>query len=310
MSRGLGSIEQRILREVEAKGCSEYSAEELRWALYECSSKGLSSVGKFSSHNVSFSRALSRLIEKGLIEVEKRHFLDFKECVQFYPGKTLSAQTRQMRQKFLQTLLDWVNDEHGVLPKYSLADNELHQLPLLSQNDLNAIIEAWGNIEPKLRQAYGQCCSNGDEILRLICKGRNLFRANRPSDIEVGISLGMAIDQACEGELLGEGIKRGLIELGQQFLPEKDARKLKFSSLIHSFAHVPNMGTCELRDDTLDYLYRKEAEYIEEMDGFKSDKKKAGQLHWMPIKRVYPPQLVRLFDQTVFQKFKFVKLCK
>jgi len=281
----------------------------LRWALHENSGRPeLEGAGNLPKPWASsFARAIKRLEEQGFIQIQKRHLKDFRECVTHYPGKTLQGDIRCLRQRLLPVLLEWSEQSGGVFPRYNQSDNELYQLNLLDADQVEKLRSIWSKLEPCLRERYGQSGEGADQLLRLICKVRNLLLGN--SDITVNRSLAQVVDEVCRNRLVDEDMQGQLRSLYQQFMPEEKASELRFVSLIHRFTQVPNQGQCCLRDDTLEYLLKKDAKFIEEMEGFRREAGRIGPRRIPQLKVCeYPDRLKRLFDQTVFQEFHFISL--
>lgn len=309
MSRGLGSKQERILSAIRDAGGIEMTSESLRWTMYEGFRGTLAEkFGKLdATWNNSFRRALLALGSRGLITLTSRALESFEECVAHYPGKTLLTDARNIRLDFLPVLQGWITAERGIGPKYGTAANEKHHLNLLPKNEHDALVADWMNLEERLRPIYGTAPRTAsDGLLKVICKGRSLFRTG---DVTAHGSLAELIGSACGSGSLSPEITASLNEFLDRFIPRETAAALEFKSLVHAFADVSRRGTCSLRKKTLEYLHDQKKETVEAMEGFEEKHPGVHGLWNLPHKEYnYPGSLRRLFDHSVFQKFDFIKL--
>lgn len=308
MSRGAGSMQNAILRLLQSTG-EDMTIETTRWSLYENTGKS-ATIGMLpSAWNTSVSRAAKGLHERGLVEITPRHLVSFEECVRHYPGKAMQAEKRALRDRFLPLLWNWTQEARGISPKYGEAANEKFHLEHLPKSVVEELGRRWCSLEDALRPIYGQASESADLLLDLICKGSSLFRR---SGIETYPSLTDAIESVCRRNLVPSHLCTELQAFKQDFLSNQQAGSLRLKSFVHEIADVPKHGQCALKAATLNYLHENDREFVEKMPGFK---KKESQFHTYfgqeldPSKRFeYPPDLVALFDQTVFQRFKFITL--
>lgn len=306
MSRGPGKLQDAILGMLRDPKQGKATIETTRWSLYEGMGKPCLEPGAKlpTAWNTSFQRAADTLAEHGHITITRRPLENFEECVEHYPGKTLFADKRALRCKFLPTLLEWIRDPKGIGPKYGVEENERFHFKLLPEIIRKDIEIRWFRIEERLRPIYGNLQESPDNLLRLICKGSNLFRAN---NVEVRIALTHLIERACQERSLPEDLVDELRHLKNLFLPSHEAGILRLKSLIHEFAEVPRHGQCSLREETLEYLHAHQTEIVENMPGFRQEASPRC-ISWQKTNCEYDPKLKKLFDQTVFQKFEFVSL--
>lgn len=285
------------------------TSESLRWIMPE-DSGGTAKVkdGKLNpTWNTSFRRALKSLESRGRIGIVSRTLVSFEECVAHYPNKTLQVDARNLRSDFLPVLQEWIDAEDGITPKYGTAANEEHHLKQLPKNEFDMLVRDWMNLEESIRPLYGSAPRAGsDGLLRLICKGRNLFLA---SDISAHGSLAGLIGSACNGGSLPTELNARLSAFSDRVVSRETAAALEFKSLIHALADVVRHGSCGLRKRTLEYLHRQKKSEVEALDGFE-DKHQGEFKPWnIPeLRYIYPPSLTKLFDHSVLQKFDFVTL--
>jgi hypothetical protein len=304
MSKGPGKQQEGILRALREK--DSWTAEGLRWELFEKSGGTLTEDGRLPpTWNTSFSRAVGKLGEGGRIEIVSRCLETFAECVEHYPGKTLKAEARRLRQQLLPALLEWTQEKGGAGPKYGAAQNEEHNMRSLLPDALRQLEGEWSLLEERLRPIYGSApCDKAFPILSLICKGRSLFWSH---DVSASGSLGGWIEATCAGGMLPEDLVVDLQDFQERFIPRGTAAFLKFKSIIHLFADVPRHGQCSLRTDTLQYLHDRRSAVVTPMAT-----QKRGQFPTIynphPVEFVYESKLVHLFDQSVFQEFDFIHL--
>ncbi len=282
----------------------------MRWAMYENAGNPKLGAGDElpTKWNTSFRRAAYGLAERGLVAINKRPLKSFKECVDHYPEKTLISNTRSLRRRLLPTLLEWTEEASGRWPKYGVAANETYHLQRLSQRQRERINARWLRIEESLRSIYGAAAKSNDDLLRLICKGRALFRCN---DIAVDSSLDGLIESACLGNIVTEALAAELRGFKEQFLPAQSAQALRLKSFIHELADVPSTGKCRLKIGTLEYLHKHQKDFVEAMPGFRRKENSfrslwARQRDANEYEYEYDSELEQLFDHTVFQRFCFM----
>ena len=301
-------MQNAILRLLQS-GRGETTIETMRWSLYESAGKSSSAPTLPGAWNTSVSRAAKGLHERGLVEIASRRLESFEECVQHYPGKSMNAQKRALRSRFLPKLWDWTRESRGISPKYGVADNEKFHLEQLPKAAVEELGRRWCKIEESLRPIYGQTRESADLLLYLICKGSDLFRR---SGIEVYTSLTRSIESVCQLNLVPSLLGTELQTFKQEFLSNQRAGSLRFKSFIHEIADVPRHGHCTLKPATLMYLHEQDRDFVEKMPGFKRKDSPFRPYLALELKDSekfeYEPVLVTLFDQTAFQRFKFITL--
>ena len=311
MSNGPGIQQQRILTALKEK--KEWTLESLRWREFEQhGGRGLDGRGKLpGSWNTSFGRAVEGLEEKGRISIDSRPLENFEECADHFPGKTLDGNARALRLQMLPALLEWTRDPRGLGPKYGAADNEeFHLAQLTKENppELTRLAGEWYDLEDHLRHQYGNAVRPAaDTLLKLICRGRNLFYRR---DVSASGSLGGLIGTACGNGGVSDELAERLKTFLEEFIPSGRSAALEFKSIMHQLADSPRHGHTKLREPTLDYLHEKEKVLVEAMEGFVPKVVRPWGKFVLPdeSKNKYPPDLIKLFDQSVFQEFRFLKL--
>lgn len=309
MSRGDGYFQRAVIGALTEAAEESLTMEGLRWRLYEDSGKPPLQPGEElpSAWNTSFRRTIIGLERHGRINIDSRPLESLEECIIHYPGKTLSASARLLRAKLLPVILDWSRKEGGLKPRYGDAANEDYQVKKLRKEGKWAeLSDQWQLLEERLRPLYGKASSSPDDFLRLICKGRNLFRT---TDIETGISFSLAVSKVRRSGQSPTDLTDDLQAFLELFMPAGQAGSLKLHGFMHELAEVPRHGQCKLRDSTLDYLHTHQKELVESMPGFQRKPAPPFQgFYGVREEYTYDPDLVKLFDQTVFQDFKFISL--
>jgi hypothetical protein len=118
MSRGLGGLERRILREVRRP--NTFSGE-VRWRI-AIQANRLDDDGEIAHAFVeSYRRAVKRLVRKRLLRRASRRLATVEEIVRFSPDRTLSLPVRDMRRRLLPAFARIVA---GAPPRYGPVDNE------------------------------------------------------------------------------------------------------------------------------------------------------------------------------------------
>jgi hypothetical protein len=310
MSRGLGDIQTLILRSAMADETEPMTVEKLRWTLYRAKNPAASDRSDLPTKwNNSFSRAISSLVKRKRLTIERRPLESLEECVQHYPGKTLSGNSYSVRSFLLPVLLEWTNEKEGLIPKYGIADNEVHHYKNLQKTGgalMEKLSSRWPAIEERLRSIYGNAPKRSDNLLRLICKGNSLFR---PMGVSSPYALTELIELTCASGLLPGDLKAKLWTFLEAFLPLAEANALQFRSFVHELVDRPRHGQYKLQPAALAYLHKQRKEYIEKMPGFAvRENEFAGK--WNPNKTrfEYDESVLNLLDHNVFCDFSFIAI--
>jgi hypothetical protein len=308
-------LQREILRIVEeAEGPP--TIEGLRWTTYQNLGYVIGRERKLPTKwNTSVRRAASGLFRGGHINISVRRLANFEECVAHYPYKSLSDETRKVRETFLPSLLKWFRDPRGFGPKYGVSSNEKFYLESLGEAFHEELKIRWSKIEDWLRSLYGTAKNSPDDLLKLICKGRGLFRESvflvrrihEGGGITVDAALTDLIEAVRRKQKLPDELATELEKLKELVLPRETASVLRFKSLVHELADIPRHGQCSLKQTTLDYLHQEMKTSVEKMPGFKQ---KEGLRYDFggPPQFEYDSKLKKLFDHTVFQNFHFLSL--
>jgi len=147
-----------------------------------------------------------------------------------------------------------------------------------------------------------------DRLFLLIGKGKELFHSR---ELTVAPAFTELASPFLEGSLLPMSTQRELRCMCDSFLTPSDAGFLELKSYVHAFADVPRHGRrCPLRRDTLKYLEEACPQIIKNLPGYEPAPPARGPM----LRFVVDPwprhsdHLDSLFDQTIFQKFRFVQL--
>ncbi len=299
MSRGLGELQREISKYV-GESAEPVTVEFMRWSLYERLGKPrIPEDGALPNEwNTSFSRAVNSLVSRSnpLLQIEKRRLASLEECVMHYPGKTLLAATRRLRTTLLPALLEWTREKLGAAPHYNTAENEQYLVEHLPQDRVRCLRVKWMRLESLMQPSFAR--SGGDDLLLLFAKGGALFRG---IEIRSRHSFAELVRTCCVGGDLPSGVVGELRRFATDFLSPATAGSLKLKSFVHEFAHVPPRGQCSLCESTKEALHRLRKPFVELLAGFRpAENKCLRNPH-------YSDAMDKLFDQTVFQRFKFVR---
>jgi hypothetical protein len=313
MSRGPGHLQEAILRSAADAAEKSLTVETLRWVLFENGKppRRTSPNNLSTGWNTSFRRAVEGLAERRRIIVQRRPLHTFEECVEHYPAKTLQGEARSLRLTFLPVLLEWTREKGGLRPRYDTSANEIHHLRQLRKDRRNVeeLRSQWSSLEERLRSIYGNVAKqHSDSLVRLICKGRDLFGIR---DVHTSFSFTQLVEGALVTGLLPTDLMNDLRSFVDKFLPQTKADALKLRSFVHELANVPHSGQCTLRSETLKYLHERRRRDVEAMPGFRERKRgfpKSWNKRSSEYEYEYAPQLRKLFDHTVFQNFGFIAL--
>ena len=216
MSRGLGQLQRAIVGCV-GEAAEPATVESMRWAVYERMKKPPIAInGDLPSEwNTSFGRAINNLASesRSLLVIEKRHMASLEECIVHYPGKTLQAPVRRLRQELLPALYEWTQEKYGASPHYSAADNEEYFLKRVSADRVNLLRREWVRLESLMRPSFTSL--GPDDLFLLFAKGRSLFQG---IDVTSRCSFAEMVQRCCRSDILPEPVANQLRAFSGRFL--------------------------------------------------------------------------------------------
>jgi hypothetical protein len=299
MSRGIGNLQKLILAYVAEAG-GPVTVESMRWQLYEQSNKPVLAEDFLPAKwNTSFARAVSNLASesRSLLRVRKRSLASLEECIAHYPGKTLQASVRQLRRDLLPALREWTQEKDGPWPHYNLSQNEDYFMKRVVPERAKRLRKEWMHLEALMRPLFVP--TGSEKLFLLIVKGRSLFQE---AEVKSHRSFTEMVDRCCKGDTLPAIIASQLRAFASDFLSATATGSLQLKSFVHEFAHVPRLGQCSLREDTVSALHRLRKSVVESLPGFQPVTH-----NWFREPK-HSVALHKLFDQTIFQKFNFVRI--
>ncbi len=273
----------------------------MRWLIHERLKKGeIPPEGELpQAWNTSVSRAVDRLASpaRPKIIIESRPLKDWQELVDHFPGKTLIASTRELRLKLLPALRELV-DAAIAGPRYYAPQTEMHYVRvLLSQERRSKLRREWLRVKADLKIVFA--ASDDPTIFPLMVKGVSLFE---DAGYSVQRSFHDISKECCQSGALPPVVVARVRAFADAFLSPVTTGSLELRGYIHQFAHASRRGRYTLRDETKEMLRSLRKEYVESLPGFREGK------HRFAREPVYGPHLDKLFDQSVFQRFKFMRL--
>lgn len=305
MSRGPGRIQRTILEHL-ASSNQQTTFETLRWELKEALGTSLASQDLPNKWNTSVKRALDGLEAEKRIAVEERRLRTLEECVAHFPGKTLLGAARRLRLQLLPALLRGV--QRGELfAHYNTAENESFYLKSLPKETRRHFREQWLHLEPRLIGVLTICpLKHRNAVFSLITKGKATFEE---ANLDCRGAFAQHVQACIRGGIIGQPLSKELEAFSHRILPPADAKHLQLRSYVHEFAHIPQHRGCTLRKETVEFLYRECPEVIECLPGFVAPKQpsRPGMGFWNRDVK-HSPRLYALFDQSVFQNFRFLSL--
>ena len=308
MSRGPGNVQDEVLSRLRSTQ-SDLTVESLQWAIFE-TGRGATSNGDLpNAFYKSFLRAVKRLEETSRINVVRRRLKNMSECEAHYSSKTLNGYKRALRKRFLPMLRELIGKDPDFDPRYTAAERESYHRKHIPEEAGQRLKARWQALSETLRPLYGSTSPRADELLLVICRGRQLF--DTPG-IEASTSLGHAIGGVVSLPFISASLALELQEFYQDFLSHEQSEFLRLKSEIGGIASIGRNGEYPLMPKTLAALYSQDAQFIEAMPGFKKFRRETILPDWqeeLPRRlHKYPDELVFLFDPTVFQKYKFISL--
>ena len=273
----------------------------MRWALYEpVKGRPIPKDGLPGPWNSSFTRAIHELASEPrlILKIERRPLKSLEECVEHFPNKTLDGMTRDVRLVLLPALLEWTNGD-GPGPHYSAASNEQYHLNKFDPEQRRVVQRQWQALEGDLVTLHAGNRTN--KLFHLIAKGKSLFTKSSLQDPNSFASYLQACDEAA---LLPPALSGRLFGFTESVLPPAQAEFLKFKSYIHAFANLPSRGPFSLKNPTMEALYERRKPFVESLHGFEQPRHPMGYV----LEPTHSDHLRYLFDNTVFQKFQFVRL--
>lgn len=311
MSRGLGHVQRSVLDHLGgAAGVTTF--ETLRWELWgrrESGGRPDATCEQLpGAWNTTVRRAVAGLERDKHIATERRRLDSFDECVTHFPNKTLIANVRKLRLDLLPVLRGWTQGGR-VRSRYGRYDNELFYLKSLKAEEMKERRRAWTWLEPALTRCLASFAKRDRDLLfLLVAKGKNLFETD---EITCRRSFALLAERLLEHSLLSAPVAQRLRELCRLILPPDEVGFLQLKGLVHEFAYVPRYRRGSLKTDTVDWL-EKDPEskgVLEKLPGYEApvEASRHGPIRFAPGKAVHSKLLNSLFDQTVFQKFQFVR---
>ncbi len=306
MSRGIGLLQQSIIREVKEPGNGLTTFETLRWTLW--SGTASSNVNLPQAWNTSVDRAVRTLTKRGDLSVESRPLANLNEWVAHYPGKSLNIQIHELRKEFLPHIVAWLRSGDGPGAKFSKAQNEEFAARNLAPEQVEALRSLWANLVPSLREYYGK--TGKEHLLLLLVRGKQLFIRRWPR-VSTTESLGDLVTSCnTDPDMPGE-LRDQLQVIKNKFLPGAFANTLEFKSYIRAVAkQIPTSGHCALSEEAEDALYQRCANRLSQLPGFKpAHELKSADFLYLETKNGRPQHslvLRKLLDHSVFQHFRFL----
>jgi hypothetical protein len=255
-------------------------------------------------------RAVRSLEKDGRIEVEERKLLSFEECVTHYPSKTLNGEARRVRDQLLPALLQWTRQKGGACPRYTSADNERFHLESLLPEDRQSLNKKWLRLEPRLMALLPRMSRDDvNALFELIAKAKSIFETQ---GLDCRGAFVEHVQRCTARHLLPLPIANKITAFSNELLPPTDAGQLRLKSYIHAFADIPKYRGCSLKKETVEYLDRSFPTVVQTLPGYTAPPaKQTGFRRFVSLDERGPTHsklLLGLFDQTVFQDFRFVRI--
>lgn len=310
MSRGQGQLQTGILEYLTGLAGGSISFERLRWELWDGKTQS-PTANLPNTRNTSTKRAVKGLVKAGKVLKDERRLISFDEAVQNFPSKTLFGTTRSLRLSLLPVLSKAIADGEK-WARYSPADNEKFHIESLKPEELQALKAKWLRLEPRLIEILPALSStNRNTLFILISKAKSIFEIKK--DLTCSQSFSEYLRTCTQRAILPEPLVGEVQAFSDALVPLTHAGHLRLKGFIHAFAHIPNRGRCQLKEDTIEYLAKACPEVVRQLPGFKASsacKPSDGRYFsaFLERKDTHSPQLYRFFDQSIFQTFIFLTL--
>lgn len=300
MSRGHGSMQKRILRQLSAD--VETSCNVIQWQVAGQASD-LSSA--FAN---SFGRALHALAIDGAIQIVERKLTSFTEVVRLFPYRSRFSVVLQLRQRLLPLL-----SKFNPWGSYGPAENERHVLQTanaLTMDDgekrWQTITNEWALLEARLYDLLGKKAAPRPLIVAVIARGHHLF--HKLSPIEHHAPLGLML-QGLLSAYRSRGEPSVLQELKlfyDKYVPWDKRVKAGLLSRVMGIANITRPGADTIRTEAAKFLLEKDPTYVrslpEHRDAAEDPLPRRG-----PTSDIkFSPLLDKLVTKDALQKFRFV----
>jgi len=308
MSRGAGNLQRLILEQLDLSGPIQLN--ELCWQL--ATREGRLTTGDESgaidrSFYSSFLRAVNLLGQR--VVRSPRKLLDLNELVAYYPFKTRSAFIKDLRQRLLPIVADWLSQRNAA--RFRKAQTEHHLLNRLATSAREEANEVWASIESQLFDAISRLRGESRIVLlSILVKGRELFVEH--SSVWEGRSLGRLIDLGFRLEPLGPEDRCVLTDVKKLYdccLPSAKVNHAWLKSQLYSIVSFSRWGSSSgLSDEVKGVLLERDCKFIETLPGHVPPHLKRVGNFASPRKIEYSGFLNELIRRDVLAPFEFLNL--
>jgi hypothetical protein len=300
MSRGHGSMQNRILRQLSAG--VETSSNVVQWQV-----AGQASDLSPAFAN-SFGRAMRALADGGAIQIVERDLTSFAEVIQLFPYRSRTLLVLQLRQRLLP-LLSKFRPQRGY---YGLAANERHVLE--TANELRwkgekrwlQISDEWALLEAELYNLLGKRAAPRRLIVDVIIRGRDLFHEISPisHDDPLGPMLqGLARAYRSTGE---PPVLQRVEAFYEKYVPSAERVNARLLSRVMGVANIGRLGADAIRTEAAEFLLEKDPTYVRSLPQHRDALEAAFNRRGPTSGTKFSPLLDKLLTKDTLQKFRFV----
>lgn len=321
MSSGHGKLQNEILDNLTS---SPIYQNELYWKIAQSDPRRLVPCASASpalnsvinkSFLENFRRAIKRLIEEKVIQVEKKEFRTFEEIVQYYPYLTSEYAILNLRKSLLPHIATLIQEKPG--SKIVSTDIENHQVDNLKEQDgkkFKQLRSDWIDLRGQIIEHLHK--NNPESVTSWICllaRGELLFNASSRNFEDSFIAHFNTIKKTANQD------SQLIVNIRAFIKTYFDENHWKVGSLKgrlyeHVVDFTTTLGKSALKPEAKEYLLGKARDVIiklpehEEPPVVPENKKGTPECLFNDKKRVFSPILDSLIKRDVFKSHTFISL--
>jgi len=327
MSRGLGKIQNLVLKEINDYG-DDIPENQVVWQIAKKEKKiaiknrWINSPVQEGIIDSSFYkgtlRAIKLLVKNGVILADRRKLNDIEDLVAFYPYKSPRLEIFNLRCDLLPVLKEYILDHRDLL-RYGLADNEEFVLNNLASSQKKTFEEAtreWYELENLITSLLGKTSlpTIRTSLIDIIIKGRELFvyKNKRLIFTKSFISIIKSYKQYCSNNKYNEDsfLLNTLSEFYCRYFESTNIEHARMKSQLYTIANLSKRLNPSIKLEIKSELRKLCPFYIKNLPGHTEPEKihKGGTSWYSHLEPEYSYLLDKLIDRHAFSYFSFLSL--